>query len=116
MTEDPGFGGVPASRRSVVLAAPFVLGALAFGRGRALAQAAAAIAPDIGTAAGPLDAAPAFPLAVKPGRRYLVDAAGKPFMRARMGIPSVPTRSWSISSSMNSPPTHRPTPMVSRHS
>jgi hypothetical protein len=80
MTEEHGFGGFPASRRSVVLAAPFVLGALAIGRGRALAQTRDELERDIGTAAEPSDSAHAFPLAVKRGKRYLVDAAGRPFL------------------------------------
>ena len=77
MIKESSFGGSPASRRSV-LAVPFVLGALAIGRSWPLASEV--IGRDIGTAAQSSGAGPVFPLAARPGKRYLVDAVGKPFL------------------------------------
>jgi hypothetical protein len=77
MIREASFGGSPASRRSV-LAVPFVLGALALAPGWPLASEV--MGRDTGPAAQPADAGPVFPLAVGPGKRYLVDAVGKPFL------------------------------------
>jgi Protein of unknown function (DUF4038)/Putative collagen-binding domain of a collagenase len=68
---------IPASRRSI-LAVSLVLGALAIERSWPLASDA--IGRDIATAAQPSGAGPVFPLTVRPGKRYLVDAVGKPFL------------------------------------
>jgi hypothetical protein len=61
-------------------AIPLLLGGLAIGRGWTLAQAAGEIGPDLATAAELPGTGPTFPLAVKAGRRHLVDATGRPFL------------------------------------
>ena len=62
-----------------MLAGACLLSDLIMGRGMAAAQAV-----DTGskaeTVAKPPNAAPAFPLAVRPGKRYLEDAEGRPFL------------------------------------
>jgi hypothetical protein len=78
MTEGTDFGGPSASRRSVMRAIPFVLGGLAIGRRWGLARANDDLGPDVAAAGVPMESA--FPLALKPGKRYLVDADGKPFL------------------------------------
>ena len=72
-----GRGGMATSRRSVMRALPWVLGGLAVGRGAAYAETG-----EVGPAAAgaPSSTAAAFPLAVKRGKRYLVDATGSPFL------------------------------------
>ena len=80
MTKGPVFGGPSASRRSVMRAIPLLLGGLAIGRGWTLAQAAGEIGPDLATATELPGTGPTFPLAVKAGRRHLVDATGRPFL------------------------------------
>lgn len=77
MTREASCGGGLASRRSV-LAVSAALGAVALGRSWSLASEA--IGRDLGPAAHTSGARPVFPLAVGPGKRYLVDAVGKPFL------------------------------------
>jgi hypothetical protein len=73
-------GGLSTRRRSVVLAISAILGGLAGIRGWESAQAARS-QPANGSTGGRSNAARgAFPLTVKPGRRYLQDAAGTPFL------------------------------------
>ena len=76
MIQKAGFGGRAASRRSV-LAVSGALGAFALGRRWPVASE---VGRDTGPVAQSRGARPAFPLAVAPGKRYLVDAAGKPFL------------------------------------
>jgi hypothetical protein len=64
-----------ASRRSVVLTAACLFGGLIMERGWAAAQIA-----DTGPVAKRRTAVPAFPLAVRPGKRHLEDANGEPFL------------------------------------
>ena len=72
-----GRGGMATSRRSVMRAIPWVLGGLAVGRGAAYAETG-----EVGpaSAGAPLSTAAAFPLAVKRGKRHIVDATGSPFL------------------------------------
>jgi hypothetical protein len=75
--EPPEFGAPSASRRSVVLAAACLFSDLTMGRAIAAAQAGETES----KAETKRPSAPAaFPLAVKPGKRYLEDAEGKPFL------------------------------------
>jgi hypothetical protein len=91
----PSDSGPPArrQRRPALAITTLILGALAvgcgaMGWGATAARAAGTKAgktPATGSArveaaAGPAGAAPTFPLAVAPGKRYLVDAAGRPFL------------------------------------
>jgi Protein of unknown function (DUF4038)/Putative collagen-binding domain of a collagenase len=87
MTGGFGFGGLWAIRRSRALAVALVVGAFAVGYGPATAQTAGiglGAARPAGSSAGDVATSAAiktaFPLAIKPGRRYLEDAAGTPFL------------------------------------
>jgi len=68
MTGEFDLGRLSTSRRSLVLAAPLIVGGLALGRGKAA----------FGTARN--NPASTFPLVAKPGKRYLEDATGRPFL------------------------------------
>jgi Protein of unknown function (DUF4038)/Putative collagen-binding domain of a collagenase len=72
--EWPSAGG-----RSVVLAAAYLFGGLVIGCGSAVAHTANT-GPDSGTVAKHRRTAPAFPLTVEPGKRYLEDTNGRPFL------------------------------------
>jgi Protein of unknown function (DUF4038)/Putative collagen-binding domain of a collagenase len=70
-----------ALRALPVLASTTLVVAAVLGGGAPAARAAATEADTAPTAApAGAEGAPAFPLAVVPGKRYLVDAAGKPFL------------------------------------
>jgi hypothetical protein len=75
--EPPEFGAPSASRRSVVLAAACLFSDLILGPARAAAQA---VETEPKAEAKRPSAPAAFPLAVKPGKGYLEDAEGKPFL------------------------------------
>jgi hypothetical protein len=80
MTSRSELSGLSASRCSAVLAISFILGGLAVGPDRASAQIAGEIERGTETVAKATSSAVTFPLAVEPGKRYLVDAAGRPFL------------------------------------
>jgi hypothetical protein len=76
---------------AMTLAIALIVGSLAIASGATNAQskaigprdtssAAEPLRTDRGTGSGRAETAPVFPLAVQPGERYLVDAAGKPFL------------------------------------
>ena len=69
---------VALTRRSLTLALPSIVGGLALGCRSAWAETETGL--DTRIAAEAPSTAPAFPLTVQPGKRYLVDAGGKPFL------------------------------------
>lgn len=69
---------VALTRRSLTLAFPSIVGGLALGCRSAWAETETGL--DTRIAAEAPSTAPAFPLTVQPGKRYLVDAGGKPFL------------------------------------
>ena len=86
-----GAVGLPTGRVSIALVMAVIVGSLAVASGATNARIEAVGRPntspaaepprsDRATVSSPAEAAPVFPLAVRPGERYLVDAAGKPFL------------------------------------
>lgn len=76
MTEPTRFRGPSTSRRALLGAIPLLLGGLAIGR----TLGATRIGGGSAAAVAPPDSPSAFPIALKPGKRFLVDAKGKPFL------------------------------------
>jgi Protein of unknown function (DUF4038)/Putative collagen-binding domain of a collagenase len=79
MSRRAKLAGLSAGRRAVLLALSSICGGLAIPRGWAWAESAE-MGPATGPTAQPARIKPSFPLAVAAGRRYLVDATGKPFL------------------------------------
>ena len=83
-------GALGVIRVAILLVMALIIGCVADASAARSAQTGATDSPETsssadpqrthpGIASGPTESAPVFPLAVRPGERYLVDAAGKPF-------------------------------------